>query len=75
MDTKLALRPITDSVDDLKHYWQTYDQQEGYQHYSQRTLLDDALYGLGIAIDPTLYYGPEGYERFKAFLRAHLEVK
>lgn len=35
----------------LKHYINTYDRQIGYLDYSDETIIDDILYGLGTALD------------------------
>ena len=40
-----------------------------------RSLLDDLLYSVGRIIDRNKYSGAEGFERFKAMLREHLETK
>ena len=48
-----------------------YDKQQGYESYSEETLIDDVLYGLGIALDSRNAYA-NGYEKFKTRLIAHL---
>ncbi|MEZ0155236.1 MAG: hypothetical protein AB9Q22_10105 [Candidatus Reddybacter sp.] len=60
------------AVDALQAYWASYDKQPGYENYSRRTLIDDALYGLGIAIDKDQFKEAPGYDKFKALLREHL---
>ncbi|MEW8120048.1 MAG: hypothetical protein AB2792_23045 [Candidatus Thiodiazotropha sp.] len=56
----------------LRDYWGTYDMQLGYEDYSIRTLIDDALYGLGIAIDKEQFKSADGYEAFKLVLIEYL---
>lgn len=58
----------------LQNYVATYSEQASYDDYSDKTYVDDILYGLGISfIAPADYTGPGGYERFKQYLREHLK--
>lgn len=59
-------------ADDLTEYWRTYNQQACVDKYTSITLINDALYGLGIALNPELYRTAVGYEEFKKVLRKHL---
>lgn len=59
-----ADQDITGAVAALKEYWNTYDNQE-IEGYTTGILIDDALYGIGIAIDPVKYATAPGYDRFK----------
>ncbi len=63
---------MVDAVKILQDYWNTYDRQSGYANYHMETFIDDALYGLGIAIDRNQFEFASGYERFKSILREHL---
>lgn len=65
---------IERAVASLKDYINTYDQQPGYESYRTETLIDDVLYGLGIALDDKYKYA-QGYEEFKKLLREHLGVE
>jgi len=56
---------IQGAVTTLAEYWNTYSTQPEYKNYSVGTLVNDALYGIGIAIDPWLYKEADGYARFK----------
>jgi len=56
----------------MQDYWGTYDMQRGYEDYRVGTLIDDAIYGLGMAIDKEQFQCADGYDRFKAILREHL---
>ena len=41
---------------------------------SEETFIDDVLYGLGVTLSPEYRYG-QGFDKFKARLRKHLEDK
>lgn len=59
----------------MQHYVATYSNQAEYASYTDKTFLDDMLYGIGIAMaehTATDHTGPGGYERFKETLRKHL---
>lgn len=60
------------AIEFLKNYYLRYDSQFGYLDYSDKTLIDDALYGLGVALEPGKYKFADGYEEFKKVLREHL---
>ena len=59
---------IKKSLEALKHYIDTYDQQPNYQEYSFNIFVHDILYGLGIAIDKDKYHAAQGYKKFKFIL-------
>ena len=59
-----------------QEYVASYDQQSYYADYSDKTFLDDMLYGIGLSMQidtATDYTGAGGYERFKQTLREHLK--
>lgn len=59
----------------FQKYVATYTEQSHYDDYSDKTYLEDMLYGIGLSLavgTPTDYSGPGGYERFKQALREHL---
>lgn len=56
-------------VKSLQHYMNTYDQQAEYEHYSDVTIINDVLYGLGIALEPEKYYAASGFAWFKERLK------
>ena len=60
------------AVEDLTEYWRTYDTQFGYEKYPVGTILDDALYGIGIAINREKYSFRDGFDRFKKDLLEQL---
>jgi hypothetical protein len=57
----------------LKVYIGTYDKQIGYEDYRDETLIDDVLYGLGVALDGKEHQFANGFDRFRAKLRKHLD--
>lgn len=65
--------PIEEAVIYLVEYWEMYDDQPNYTEFRDDTFIDDALYGIGKAIDPEKYGFAEGYKRFKDFLRDYLK--
>lgn len=48
----------------MRHYWETYDKQTGYESYNENMFLRDALYGVGVAIDANKYSMGNGFEQF-----------
>jgi hypothetical protein len=53
----------------LQDYMNTYTNQTGYQDYSEETLINDVLYGLGVAIGGKENMYGNGYVKFKDRLR------
>lgn len=64
---------IKDATQVLTSYWNTYNKQSGYEEYALKTFLDDALYGIGIAINPDEYKWASGFAKFKWDLLKYLE--
>jgi hypothetical protein len=58
----------------MREFMATYDQQQGYSDYSDRTYIDDVLYGLGVSLSGE-YQNAGGFRKFKEVLLAHLEGK
>lgn len=56
----------------LKEYIETYDKQYHYENYSDTILIDDILYGLGVALDPKAHQYADGYETWKNKLIQYL---
>lgn len=52
-------------VERLKHYINTYDTQLGYLTYDDTTLVNDLLYGIGIALDEEKFQYADGFQKFK----------
>lgn len=49
----------------LKRYVRIYDKQYGYEDYTDKTLILDILYGLGVAINPVEHRHADGFDRWK----------
>ena len=60
------------AVEYLQDYMATYDKQTGYLDYADETLINDVLYGLGVALGPKRYAFAQGFRRFKKRLAKHL---
>ena len=57
----------------LSEYWSTYNSAfTDTDSFSFKTALDDALYGIGVAINKEEFEGEQGYEKFKEFLFEYL---
>lgn len=63
----------TEQVQTLTAYWSTYaDAYERYHDFTPQTLLDDALYSIGISISKK-YTAAQGYDLFKKDLLEYLK--
>lgn len=56
----------------LTNYFKTYDKQASWDKVSDKTFLDDALYGIGVALDEKQHSYAQGWDRFKEKLLEHL---
>lgn len=63
---------IGEAADYLTEYWATYRSQNNYESYCVETFMNDALYGIGIAMDDSYKFG-NGYDRFKKDLIEFLQ--
>jgi len=63
------------AIEYLQKFMNTYDQQYGYLDYRDETLIDDVLYGLGVALDGSEYRMANGFRKFQKRLRKHLGAK
>ena len=63
---------MVSAVEYLRVYWETYPEQTGYEKYSISTLIDDAIYVLGMAIDDKQFRNVDGSREFKRILIEHL---
>jgi hypothetical protein len=61
-------------VFDFQHYVATYSDQPGFLDYSDRTFIQDMLYGIGLAIDPKAFKCADGFDRWLDELRDHLKT-
>jgi len=59
-------------IDDLKKYINTYVKQHGYLDYSDETIINDMLYGIGIATDKSKYQFNNGFNDFKKYLTENI---
>ena len=56
----------------LADYLGTYEAQPESLNYTDKTLIDDVLYALGVALEPAQYKYASGYDVWKEKLREHL---
>ena len=64
--------PIVDAVKELQEYWNDYSDQLCFEDYRPDTLLDDAIYGIGVAVNPAVYKFSSGFKEFKKDLLKYL---
>lgn len=64
---------IEAAVDYMQKYWGTYKKQYDWENYDQETFLNDALYGLGVSLDPIKYRQADGFQKLKVFLYQRFE--
>jgi len=72
MADKKRKKDVERIVKSLKKFINTYDKQTHYQNYSNDTIIDDFLYGLGVAFDSEKHSFANGYKKWKQKLTAHL---
>lgn len=58
-------------VERMVDYVSTYDQQAGYQDYSDETFIQDMLYGISLSLDAEKYKFADGYRKFQETI-AHI---
>lgn len=59
----------------LREYMDTYEAQAECLNYTDKTLIDDVLYALGVAFDPQQHKYASGYDVWKDKLREHLSAE
>ncbi len=64
-DSDYSLKRMELMVKYLQRYLETYDKQYGYQNYTDRTFINDILYGLGVALNPENHQYADGFDRWK----------
>lgn len=65
---------MREAVAKLQAYMSSYSEQAHYEDYTDKTYVDDILYGLGLSLSGLSdFSGPGGYSRFKAYLQDHLD--
>ena len=73
-ETNRRRQHVEHAVRYLQHYMSTYTEQMYYRDYSDETIINDVLYGLGVALwGEDEHRGPSGFDRTVAKLREHLE--
>ena len=63
---------VKQAIEYLARYMKTYDKQTGYLDYTDETIIDDVLYGLGVAIGGREYQMADGFAKFKERLAKHI---
>jgi len=58
-----------------KEFVNTYDDQVGFTSYSEETIINDMLYGIGICLDDDEYGFADGYARFRIKLLGIINKK
>jgi hypothetical protein len=69
--TKKRIRQVEQAVAWLAKYWGSYAKQAEFVRYSDETIIDDALYGLGVALWGNTF--GSGYDETRHKLLEHLE--
>jgi len=59
-------------IESFQEYVKKYTQQVGCCDYTDTIIIDDMLYGLGLALDKDKYYAAPGYDEFKKYLVNYL---
>ena len=49
----------------INSYVNTFGTEGRIEHISDKDMIDDFIYGIGISIDYKEYHGPDGFKRFK----------
>lgn len=75
LDAKARKRRVRSAVAYLQKYIAGYDRQMHYQDYSDETIINDVLYGLGLALHQERAEFAGGYDWFKReVLLPHLQA-
>jgi hypothetical protein len=61
---------VRDAIEYLRTYLDTYPSQSGYENYRDETIIDDLLYGIGVALWNNKF--ANGFRETQARLREHL---
>ena len=71
---ELPKTDIKQAVAVLQEYMNTYQDQPEYERYMTVTLVNDVIYGLGLAIDENRFSGHAGFTEFRRVLAEHLKT-
>ena len=59
---------VKSAIEYLKKYISTYESQPGYLDYPNDIIINDMLYGIGVAIGKQKYKYANGFKSFKKYL-------
>lgn len=62
---------VEEAVKTLQRYWNTYSDQDFYRSYTDATIVDDALYAIGLALWGNAY--APGFDATRQKLLEHLQ--
>jgi hypothetical protein len=66
-------RKVFKAIEHLKHYINTYDCQYEYINYSEQTIIEDIIYGLGSSLNKVEYSFATGLTKFKQVIYNHIK--
>lgn len=72
LNNQPQLKSVKDIMHDLEHYVSTYMNQYGAEEYSDETIINDILFGLGRSLSDEYNFAP-GFEKFKDRLLEHIK--
>ena len=67
-------RTVQEIAEAMIEYWSTYMDQRYADTYTDATVLHDAVYGIGIAMDPDAFQFADGYDDFRGAILTELYV-
>ena len=62
-------KKVKEFVEYMQTYWNTYTEQSSYINFNENTLINDALYGIGVALNKEEYQWRQGFDKFKKHLK------
>lgn len=68
-------RILTQFKNYVDQYIESYDRADRLDWLHEESIIDDFLYGVGLAIDEETYRGADGYDRFKKMLSERFLVE
>lgn len=71
-DMTTKQKRVKEIIEKFKNYLDKYTEEDYYLYKKDEVIMDDMLYGLGLAFDSKEYSCAGGYERFKAVLEEHI---
>lgn len=64
-------KKVEEAIKTLQRYWNTYSDQDFYRGYRDETIIDDALYAIGLALWGNVY--ATGFDVTRQKLLEHLQ--